>query len=290
MSLSFDRVAVIGFGTMGSGIAQVVAQSGREVLAVDTDAARLDAGRARVDAFLAKGIRLGKTTEQERVDTLARLDTTTELGSIAECDLVIEAVVEQRAAKDAVFQAAAAFVGTDTILVTNTSALPVTDLAAAVPEPGRFAGLHFFNPAQLMKLVEVVRALQTTDAVIEALMQFCTDIGKSPVEVKDRPGFLLNRLLMPYLNDVVQAYDDGLASAADLDLAIEHGLGHPMGPLRLLDQIGLDVHNHATASAYESTLDARFAPPPLLARMVAAGWLGDKSGRGFRAGSAEGEL
>src|SRR5581483_1074882 len=175
-------------------------------------------------------------------------------------------------------------VGLDAVLATNTSALSVTDLAACVPNPARFAGLHFFNPAPLMKLVEVVRALQTGPEVVTALSAFCTSIGKTPVEVKDRPGFLINKLLMPYLNDVIQAYDDELASAEDLDVALELGLGYKMGPMKLLDVIGLDTHHHATHCAYEATLDPQFAPPPLLTQMVAAGYLGNKSGRGFRAG------
>jgi 3-hydroxybutyryl-CoA dehydrogenase len=167
-------------------------------------------------------------------------------------------------------------------LTTNTSALSVTQLASGVPDPGRFAGLHFFNPAPLMPLIEVVRALQTTPEVVAALHEFCVSLNKAPVEVKDRPGFLVNRLLMPYLNDVIDGYDSGLASAEDLDTALELGLGYRMGPMRLLDVIGLDTHHHATLSAYEQTLDPQYAPPPLLSRMVAAGYLGNKSGRGFR--------
>jgi len=157
-----------------------------------------------------------------------------------------------------------------------------TDLATAVPDPSRFAGLHFFNPAPLMRVVEVVRALQTDPEVVRGLVTFTAEIGKDPVVVKDRPGFLVNRLLMPYLNDVIQAYDDELASADDIDTAVRLGLGHRLGPLELLDLIGLDVHRHATSSAYEATLDPRFAPPPLLAQMVAAGRHGVKNGRGFR--------
>jgi 3-hydroxybutyryl-CoA dehydrogenase len=288
MAPSFERVAVIGFGTMGSGIAQVIAQSGRSVVVVETGEARLRAGRALVENFLAKSVELGKLAEHERAEALDRIHGTTQLAEIADADLIIEAVVEQKSVKDSLLRAVGGIARPNAVLATNTSAISVTDLAAAVPSPDRFAGLHFFNPAQLMKLVEVVRALQTDNEVLAKLMSFCTEIGKVPVEVKDRPGFLLNRLLMPYLNDVVQAYDDGLATAHDIDLAIEQGLGHPMGPLRLLDKIGLDVHHHATSSAYESTLDAQFAPPPLLGRMIAAGWLGDKAGRGFRSTDGSG--
>lgn len=280
----FDRIAVLGFGTMGAGIAQVVAASGREVTVLETDEARLADGRARVEAFLADGVRRGKLNGADRDAVLERITGVTDPAGLAGADLVIEAVVEDRELKAALWPAVAEAVGSDAVLVTNTSALSVTDLAACVPDPGRFAGLHFFNPAPLMKLVEVVRALQTSREVITALIGFCESIGKTPVEVKDRPGFLINKLLMPYLNDVIAEYDAGLADAADLDTAMELGLGYKMGPLRLLDVIGLDTHHHATQSAYDATLDPQLAPPPLLSRMVAAGYLGDKSARGFRAG------
>jgi 3-hydroxybutyryl-CoA dehydrogenase len=280
----FSQVAVLGFGTMGAGIAQVVAQSGREVTVLETDDQRIAVGRQRVTDFLDDGLRRGKTTSGQRDSVLARINETTDVEDLSGCDLVIEAVVEDYNLKAELWSAVGAAVGPDTVLTTNTSALSVTDLGGTVPDPARFAGLHFFNPAPLMELVEVVRALQTAPEVVVSLMEFCTSIGKSPVEVKDRPGFLINRLLMPYLNDVIGEYDSGLATAEDLDVALELGLGYRMGPMRLLDVIGLDTHHHATLSAYEQTLDPQYAPPPLLSRMVAAGYLGDKSGRGFRAG------
>jgi 3-hydroxybutyryl-CoA dehydrogenase len=251
---------------------------------LETDDDRLADGRRRVEDFLADGVRRGKLTPADRDAILGRTTGTTDVADLAGSTLVIEAVVEDRALKAQLWPRVAAAVGTDAVLVTNTSALSVTDLAATVPEPARFAGLHFFNPAPLMKLVEVVRALQTGPEVVTALTGFCESIGKTPVEVKDRPGFLINKLLMPYLNDVIQAYDDELATASDLDTALELGLGYRMGPMKLLDVIGLDTHHHATHSAYEATLDPQFAPPPLLTQMVAAGYLGNKSGRGFRAG------
>lgn len=284
----FERVAVLGYGTMGRGIAQVLASSGRAVTVYETDQERVEAGHAAVSAFLGEGIRRGKATEQDRADTLGRIRGTTDIADLAGSELVVEAVVEQHDAKTDVLQRAAEAVGGDAVIATNTSALAVTDLAAAVPAPERFAGLHFFNPAPLMSVVEVVRALQTAQDVVADLQSLCTDMGKSPVVVPDRPGFLVNRLLMPYLNDVVQAYDDGLADAEDIDTALELGLGYRVGPLRLLDMIGLDVHEHATGSAHAQLNDARFAPPPLLARMVSAGYLGDKTGTGFRAGGGAG--
>lgn len=284
-----QRVAVLGFGTMGAGIAQVVAGSGRDVVVLDADQSQVDRGLTRVAEFLDGGVRREKVTQDERDAVLGRIRGVTDVEQLAGVDLVIEAVTEHRDVKVGLLGRVAEVVGDETVLATNTSALSVTDLAAQLPRPDRVAGLHFFNPAPVMALVEVVRALQTDSAVVDGLMSFVEDVGKSPVEVKDRPGFLVNRLLMPYLNDVVREYDDELASAEDIDVAMKLGLGYKLGPLELLDLIGLDVHRHATQSAYEATLDPQFAPPPLLSQMVAAGYLGNKSGRGFRVGTSEEE-
>jgi 3-hydroxybutyryl-CoA dehydrogenase len=275
---------------MGCGIAQVVAASGRDVLVLETDQERIDRGTAAVTGFLDEGVRRGKTTEADREAVLGRIRGTVDVADLAGVDLVIEAVSERQDVKVELLGRVAEVVGLDTVITTNTSALSVTDLAGHLARPERMAGLHFFNPAPVMALVEVVRALQTDADVIADLVAFVEDIGKSPVEVKDRPGFLVNRLLMPYLNDVVQEYDNELASAEDIDVAIQLGLGYKLGPLALLDLIGIDVHRHATESAYEATLDPQFAPPPLLAQMVAAGYLGNKSGRGFRVGNEQGEV
>ncbi|SDY61514.1 3-hydroxybutyryl-CoA dehydrogenase [Modestobacter sp. DSM 44400] len=287
---SFQRVAVLGFGTMGSGIAQVVAASGRDVVVLETDQERLGHGSSAVQDFLDDGVRRGKATEADRDETLARITGTTVVVDLAGVDLVIEAVSERQDIKVELLGRVAEVVGEETVLATNTSALSVTDLAGHLARPERMAGLHFFNPAPVMALVEVVRALQTDGDVVTDLVAFVEAIGKSPVEVKDRPGFLVNRLLMPYLNDVVQEYDNELASAEDIDVAIQLGLGYKLGPLALLDLIGIDVHRHATEAAYETTLDPQFAPPPLLSQMVAAGYLGNKSGRGFRVGTEHGEV
>lgn len=286
----FQRVAVLGFGTMGAGIAHVVAASGREVIVLETGPERIDRGLSAARAFLDGGVSRGKTTAEQRDAILGHITGTTDVADLAGIDLVIEAVSEQHDVKIELLGQVAEVVGPDTVLTTNTSALSVTDLAAQLPRPQRMAGLHFFNPAPVIALVEVVRALQTDAGVVSDLLAFVKELGKSPVEVKDRPGFLVNRLLMPYLNDVVQEYDNELASAEDIDVAIQLGLGYKLGPLALLDMIGLDVHRHATEAAYEATLDPQFAPPPLLSQMVAAGYLGDKSGRGFRVGSGQGEI
>ncbi|WP_067670887.1 3-hydroxyacyl-CoA dehydrogenase family protein [Nocardia miyunensis] len=282
MDHGFKRVAVLGMGTMGAGITQVIAQAGYDVTALEADRARADAGVARVRAFLDEGVSRGKVTPEERDTTLARLTMVTDPADLGEADLVIEAVFEDRDVKFALLQSVCEAIGPDAVIVTNTSALSVSDLATAVPATTGFAGLHFFNPAPLMKVIEVVRGLQTADTLVHRLIAFVESLGKTPVVVKDRPGFLVNHLLIPYLNDVIQEYDDELASAEDLDTAIRLGLGHKLGPLELLDLIGLDVHLHATESAYAATHDIRFAAPPLLRSMVAAGRLGSKSGSGFR--------
>lgn len=275
-------VAVLGFGTMGGGIAQVCAQAGLDVVVLEQSDELLERGRARVDAFLREGIRRGKVSEEEHETALSRIRGTTDPADLAASDLVIEAVLEELATKRAVLDAVAKVVGEETVIATNTSSLSVTEIAAGVAHPERVAGLHFFNPVQLMRLVEVVRALQSSQSTVGTLAEFARRIRKEPVEVADRPGFLVNSLLIPYLNQAVQAYDDGLGSAEDLDLAVELGLGYPLGPLKLLDLIGLDVHLHASEAAYDQTRRPEFAPPPLLRNMVAAGLLGKKTQRGFR--------
>ncbi|MFI5957348.1 3-hydroxyacyl-CoA dehydrogenase family protein [Cryptosporangium sp. NPDC051539] len=276
------RVGVVGFGTMGSGIAQVVAQSGREVTVLDLDQDRIRRGMAAVASFLDEGVSRGKTTPDRRTEVLARIAGVTDAAELAGVDLVIEAATEDPHVKCQILSTVTRSISDTAMIVTNTSALSVTELASAVPNPARFAGLHFFNPAQLMRTVEVVRALRTDPAVVVRLCGLVESLGKDAIVVKDRPGFLVNHLLMPYLNDVVQEYDDGLASAEDIDTALTLGLGYKLGPLELLDLIGLDVHEHATTSAYEATHDPRYVPPPLLRQMVAAGFLGNKNGRGFR--------
>jgi len=277
-------VAVLGFGTMGAGIAQVAAQAGCRVIVLEADEGRLADGRAGVEAFLAEGVRRGKVTAEDATAALERIEGVTDASQLAGAQVVIEAVVEDLAVKLELLPRIAAAVGVDAVIATNTSALSVTALAASVPHPARFAGLHFFNPAPLMKLVEVVAAEQTDEATLVVLERFVERMGKTAVRTRDRPGFLVNRLLMPYLNQVAQAYDDGLATANDIDVSLELGLGYPMGGLKLLDLIGIDNHLHATSGAYEDTKTPSFAPPPVLERMERAGYLGRKSGRGFRVG------
>ncbi|HRP98843.1 MAG TPA: 3-hydroxyacyl-CoA dehydrogenase family protein [Terrimesophilobacter sp.] len=280
----FAKVALLGFGTMGAGIAQVIAASGRPVKVLELNQQRVDSGLTSLKNFLAVGVERGKLTSDDSAGIAGRVSGVTELAEIADCTLVIEAVTERRDVKRQILSDVAAIVAADAVIVTNTSALSVTDLSTSVSESSRFAGLHFFNPAPLMKVIEIVRAIGTDESVIDRLVVFVESMGKDPVVVKDRPGFLVNSLLMPYLNDVIRELDAGLASAGDIDAAIRLGLGYKIGPLELLDMIGLDVHDHATTSAYEATLDAKFASPPLLQQMIAAGRLGAKNGRGFRVG------
>lgn len=282
--MNIDTVAVLGFGTMGAGIAQSIAQSGRKVLVLETTEDRIKAGQDSMEAFLATGVARGKQTEQEKAAIQSRVTGVTQVEQLKDVDLVIEVVTENMDVKKSLLAKVAGVVGSDVPLLTNTSALSVTDLAAALDHPERVAGLHFFNPAPLMKIVEIVRALQTREDLVPILEEFVTSMGKTPVVVKDRPGFLVNWLLLPYLNDVMRAYDEELASAEDIDTAMRLGLGYKQGPLELLDLIGLDVHLHATTNAYAATLDSRFAAPPILSQMVAAGYLGNKSDRGFRKG------
>lgn len=274
-------VGVVGYGAMGSGIAQVAAQSGHRVIVRDVSEHALAAGRERLSQFLAAGVQRGKVTAEQMAATLARITETTDWAALAPCSAVIEAVYEDLPVKQAAMRELSAVLDPAALVATNTSCLPVTEIAAAYARPERVCGLHFFNPAQLMKLVEVVRAVETSAATMADALALAGALGKEAVQTKDAPGFLVNRLLIPYLNQAIQAYDDGLTSREELDTAVELGLGYPMGPLRLADLIGLDVHLHASEALYADLRDRALSPPPLLRRMVGAGRLGRKTGRGF---------
>jgi len=283
MSTDFETVGLLGFGTMGAGIAQVFVASGRRVVVLETSPERVESGLAFISTFLDGGVARGKVTPEARQEQLDRITGVTDVAALAGVDLVVESVTENAEIKTALLRKVAAVVDGATPIVTNTSALSVTELAAALPNPSRVAGLHFFNPAPVMRTVEVVRALQTDEALLDRLTALVeTFENKVAIPVKDRPGFLVNALLLPYLNDVITEYDAELATAEDLDVALELGLGYKTGPMKMLDLIGLDVHLHATEAAHAATRDARYAPPPLLRQMVAAGRLGTKNGRGFR--------
>jgi 3-hydroxybutyryl-CoA dehydrogenase len=279
--MAIKTVGVLGCGLMGAGIAQVCAQAGYSTLVREVEAPLLEKGLARIDRFLADGIARGKVTPEMRDAAMAKLKGTTRIDDFAGCDLVIEAIVENVDEKRKAYAALEQVVGEQTIICSNTSSLCITELAAATRRPDRVAGLHFFNPVPLMKLVEVIRGLSTSDATYDAVFAFAVSLGKEPITAPDRPGFIVNRLLVPYLLDAVRAYEHGLGTIEDIDKGMKLGCGHPMGPFTLLDFVGLDTTYYIANIMFEEFREPAYAPPPLLKRMVLAGRLGKKSGRGF---------
>lgn len=279
--MAVKSVGVVGCGLMGSGIAQVSAQSGIPTLVREVDASTLEKGLGRIRKFLDDGVAKGKVDAGARDQTLANLKGTTDLGDLASCDLVIEAVVEDIARKREVFRTLDRVTAASAVLASNTSSLSITEIAATVSRPERVLGLHFFNPVPLMKLVEIIRALPTNDAAFETAKGFVERIGKTAVVAKDTPGFVVNRLLVPYLLDAVRIYESGVASKEDIDNGMKLGCGYPMGPLTLLDFVGLDTTYYIANIMFEEFKQPQYAAPPLLKRMVLAGYLGRKSGRGF---------
>ncbi len=276
-----EVIGVLGCGLMGSGIAQVCAQAGYRTIVREVDQAAVDAGLARIEKFLAHGVKRGKLTTEARDATLGRLSGTTSMEPLGESALIIEAIVENVDAKRAVFAAVEEVVGPETVLCSNTSSVCITELAAATSRPDKFIGLHFFSPVPIMSLVEVIRGLSTVDATYQRVFEFAQSLGKQPVTAPDRPGFIVNRLLIPYLLSAVRAYESGCGTLEDIDTAMTLGCGHPMGPFRLLDFVGLDTTYFIANIMYDEFSDPSFAPPPLLKRMVLAGRLGRKSGHGF---------
>lgn len=275
------RVAVIGFGTMGSGIAHVVALAGLPVAVVETSQEAIERDMAQIDRFLRRGVDKGRLTEQQRTDALERISPATELSHAFDADLVIEAVTERLDVKQSIFRTLDENMPERAILATNTSALSVTEIAAATSHPERVCGLHFFNPAPVLPLVEVVRAERTSVDTAQRAYAFVRQIGKEPIACGDTPGFVVNRILIPLMNDVARVYENGTASAEDIDKGCRYGLNWPIGPLALMDLIGLDVHVHASQAMWEAYREPRFAAPPVLERLVRAGKLGRKSGEGF---------
>jgi 3-hydroxybutyryl-CoA dehydrogenase len=274
-------VGVLGCGLMGSGIAQVCAQAGYRTIVREVDQLAVDTGLGRIEKFLIDGVNRGKLAAEDRDATLGRLSGTTSVESLAESDLIIEAIVEQVDAKRAAFVEVEAVIGPETLLCSNTSSVCITELAAATSRPDKFSGLHFFSPVPIMPLVEVVRGLSTVDVTFDRMYAFAKTLGKQPVTAPDRPGFIVNRLLIPYLLSAVSAYENGCGKLEDVDTAMTLGCGHPMGPFALLDFVGLDTIYYIANIMFEEFRDPAFAPPPLLKRMVLAGQLGRKSGHGF---------
>ncbi len=279
--MSIEKVGVVGCGLMGSGIAQVCAQAGYETVVREVNEELVEKGLDRIRSFLAKAVERGKATQDDVDEVLGRLTGTTTLGDMAACDLVIEAVTEDIEIKRQTYAALDEACKESTIFASNTSSLSITEMAVITKRPDRFIGLHFFSPVPLMKLVEVVFTLLTDPVVVEAGRAFGESIGKTPVVAKDRTGFIVNRLLVPYMLDAIRVLDEGLASAEDIDNAMKLGCGYPMGPLTLLDFVGLDTTYYIANIMFDEFRTPQFAPPPLLKRMVLAGHHGRKSGRGF---------
>ena len=279
--MAIERVGIVGFGQMGSGIAQVCAMAGLDVLAREIDQKFIERGFSRIDSSLARLVKAGKVSEDDAKKARGRIRGTTALADFKDRDLIIEAVVEVMEAKKEVFEQLDRVCPPATIFASNTSSLTIIEIAAATKRPDRFAGLHFFNPPVVMQLVEVVKAITTSDATIEALRAFVIRLGHTPVICKDTPGFIVNRLMIPIMLEAIRALEEGVATAEDIDKAVKLGLRHPMGPFELIDYTGLDINLHVANTFFDEFRDPAWAPPPLLKRMVLAGHLGVKTGKGF---------
>ena len=279
--MAVQRVGVIGCGLMGSGIVQVTAQAGFPVTVVEASDDLLQRGLGRLRQALDGLVEKGRLAAADRDAALGRITGTIRLQDLGECDLVVEAMTENQALKNETFAKLGGLCPPHAILASNTSSCNVTAMAAVTKRPGQVLGLHFFNPVPLMKLVEVVRTILTDDAAVRAVTEWARALGKTPVQVKDSTAFIVNRLLVPYLLDAIRVYEAGLASLEDIDQAMKLGCGYPMGPFTLLDLVGLDTTMFVAEVMFEEFREARYAPPPLLKRMVMAGHLGRKAGRGF---------
>jgi 3-hydroxybutyryl-CoA dehydrogenase len=283
--MEIKKVGVLGCGLMGSGIAQVAAMAGFEVTVLEVEQKFLDKGFAGIEKSLAKFAERppdkGGITAQQKEAARARLRGTTRKQDLADCDIIVEAIIENVEEKKKMYASLDPIVKKDAIFATNTSSISVTELLTAVKRPERFIGLHFFNPVPLMKLVEVVKTIATAPDVFETAYDFGKKVGKVPVRTSDKTGFIVNRLLVPYLLDAIRAYEEGVGSIEDIDSAMKLGCGYPMGPFTLLDFVGLDTTYYITHVMYDEFKERRFASPPLLKRLVMAGWYGRKSGKGF---------
>ncbi len=274
-------MGVVGLGAMGAGIAQLCVEAGLETVGREVTAELGEQARDRIGHFLTRKVEKGALDQGARDETVARLSLTTDLADLADCDVVIEAIVEVLRPKQELFAELDRICRADTVLATNTSALSVTEIAAATARPERVVGMHFFNPAPLMPLVEIVRAERTADGPFEAAFALGERLGKHPIRCSDTPGFVVNRVLIPLLNDCVRVLDEARVSPEDLDAGMKHGAGWPMGPCELIDLVGIDVHVHASEALWQALREPRMAAPPRLQAMAKAGLLGRKSGRGF---------
>ena len=279
--MRIEKVGVLGAGLMGSGIAETAAKAGYATVVREVSDELARQGFSRIESSMAKAVEKGKLPRAERDAARARLAMTARLEDVASCDIVIEAIVEDLAVKKETYRDLDRLCKRETIFCSNTSSLTITELSAATRRPDRFAGLHFFNPVPVMKLVEVVRTIATSEETETAVLEFARSLGKEPIRAHDNSGFIVNRLLVPYLLDAVRALEEGVGSREDIDRGMELGCGHPMGPLKLLDFVGLDTTFAIAEIMFNEYRERRFAPPPLLKRMVLAGRFGRKSGRGF---------
>jgi 3-hydroxybutyryl-CoA dehydrogenase len=279
--MAIQRVGVVGCGLMGSGIAQVCAQAGFPTVVREVNAELVDKGLKGIEKNLARLVEKGAITEGGKGEIRSRLRGVTSLDELRDSDVIVEAIVEQLPAKRELFSSLDSLCPPSTIFSSNTSSLTITEIAAATKRPERFVGLHFFNPVPVMKLVEVVRTIATDAAVYEEMVAFGAKLGKTPVRARDSGGFIVNRLLVPYLLDAIRALEERVGSVVDIDNSMKLGCGYPMGPFTLLDFVGLDTTYYISQIMFEEYKEKRFAAPPLLKRMVLAGWYGKKSGRGF---------
>jgi 3-hydroxybutyryl-CoA dehydrogenase len=283
--MDVKKVGVLGCGLMGSGIAQVAATAGCDVVVLEQEQKFLDKGFAGIEKSLSRlverGPEKGGLTVEQKTEAQSHLKGTTKMQDLADCDIVIEAIIENVAEKRKTYAELDAIVKKDAIFATNTSSISVTELMTATKRPERFIGLHFFNPVPMMKLVEVVKTIATAPDVYDSAVEFGKKLGKVPVRTSDKTGFIVNRLLVPYLLDAIRAYEEGVGSITDIDEAMKLGCGYPMGPFTLLDFVGLDTTYYITHVMYDEFKERRFASPALLRRLVLAGWYGRKSGKGF---------
>ena len=279
--MAIKKVGVLGCGLMGSGIAQVAAQAGYDTVVREVEQKYLDKGLAGIEKNLGKSVEKGKLKAEDKDACLSHLKGTVSLDALADCDIVIEAIIENAQLKKETYAELDRIVKKDAIFASNTSSLTITELSMATARPKQFVGLHLFNPVPIMKLVEVIRALTTSDETYRAVFGFAESLGKEPITAPDRPGFIVNRLLVPYLLDAIRAYENGLGTLEDIDKGMKLGCGYPMGPFTLLDFVGLDTTYYIANIMFEEFREPAYAPPPLLKRMVLAGRMGRKSGRGF---------